>query len=167
MSNVKNYSEQGGARTEIGGVLDVVSGGALDVKSGGEIDIESGAALKLAGVALTATAAELNLADKAYQSLVANGEITVKNGVCFIAKTVAGAVAATLANPTATTDDYKRLLIVSNQAQANTVTVTGGFGDGGAGEDVCTFSGAVGDCIELMAYGGKWYVVGGHQFSLA
>jgi hypothetical protein len=50
--NTPNYTEQGGART--------VVGGSLDVASGGEIDIESGGALKIAGVAITATAADLN-----------------------------------------------------------------------------------------------------------
>lgn len=147
---VDNYTEQGGAKTVIGGEIDITG------------------TLKKASVEITASAAELNLNDKdTVQNLVADGAITVKNGVCLIAKTEAGVVAATLANPTATTDDYKRLLIISNQAEANTVTLTGGFGNGGAGEDVCTFSGAVGDCIELMAYGAKWYVVGGHQFTLA
>lgn len=146
---VDNYTEQGGAKTVIGGEIDITG------------------TLKKASVEITASAAELNLNDKdTVQNLVADGAITVKNGVCLIAKTEAGVVAATLANPTATTDDYKRLLIISNQAEANTVTLTGGFGNGGAGEDVCTFSGAVGDCIELMAYGAKWYVVGGHQFAL-
>lgn len=146
---VDNYTEQGGAKTVIGGEIDITG------------------TLKKASVEITASAAELNLNDKdTVQNLVADGAITVKNGVCLIAKTEAGVVAATLANPTATTDDYKRLLIISNQAEANTVTLTGGFGNGGAGEDVCTFSGAVGDCIELMAYGAKWYVVGGHQFTL-
>lgn len=101
------------------------------------------------------------------QDLVANGAITVKSGVCKIAKTVAGVVAATLANPTDVTDDYKQLLIISNQAQANTVTVTGGFGNGGSGEDVLTFSGAIGDCVLLTAYGGYWYITGGHQFTVA
>ena len=125
------------------------------------------AALKINGTAVTATAAELNRNDYEVQNLVADGAITVKNGICLIAKTVAGVVAATLADPTATTDDYKRLVIVSNQAQANTVTSASSFGGGGSGEDVCTFSGAVGDTLELMAYGGKWYVVGGHQFTIA
>jgi hypothetical protein len=50
--NTSNYTEQGGARTVIGG--------SLDVASGGEIDIESGGALKIAGTAVSATAAELN-----------------------------------------------------------------------------------------------------------
>jgi len=137
------------------------------IKTGQAVNFETGSQLQIVGTQVTATAAELNTNDFAVQNLVADGDITVKNGICLIAKTVAGVVAATLANPTATTDDFKRLVIVSNQAQANTVTVTGGFGGGGAGEDVCTFSGAVGDTLELMAYGGKWYVVGGHQFTIA
>jgi len=51
-ASVLNYNEQGGARTVIGGSLDVVSGGDLDIESGG--------ALKIAGTQVTATAAELN-----------------------------------------------------------------------------------------------------------
>lgn len=48
------YIEQGASRAVI------ASGGSLDVESGGEIDIESGGSLKIAGTAITATAAELN-----------------------------------------------------------------------------------------------------------
>ncbi|HUX16041.1 MAG TPA: hypothetical protein VMW52_06180 [Phycisphaerae bacterium] len=47
----KVYREQGGA--------------AFIVASGGELDIESGGALKIAGTAVTATAAELNQLDNA------------------------------------------------------------------------------------------------------
>ena len=50
--NVSNYMEQGGARWVIGGSLDVISGADLDIESGG--------AFKIAGSAVTATAAELN-----------------------------------------------------------------------------------------------------------
>ena len=53
----KVYREQGGDRQVI------ASGGALDVESGGELDIESGGSFKLAGVAVTASAAELNKTD--------------------------------------------------------------------------------------------------------
>ncbi len=116
---------------------------------------------------LTPSAAELNLSDQAYQLLIADGAITVKNGICRIAKTVAGVVAATLADPVATTDDFKRLTIISFQAQANTVTSESSFGGGGAGEDVATFSGAIGDSLELIAYQGVWYVTGTHQCTLA
>jgi hypothetical protein len=137
------------------------------IKTGQGANFESGSRLEIVGTQVTSSAAELNLNDQSYQLLVADGAITVKNGVCFIAKTVPGVVAATLADPTATTDDFKRLVIVSNQAQANTVTSASSFGGGGAGEDVCTFSGVIGDTLELMAYGGKWYVCGGHQFTIA
>lgn len=116
---------------------------------------------------VTATAAELNRNDFGYQLLVADGPITVKNGICKIAKTVAGVVAATLADPTDVTDDFKRLTIISNQAQQNTVTSASSFGGGGGGEDVATFSGAIGDSLELIAHGGKWYVVGSHQCTIA
>lgn len=51
------YKEQGGERQV------VASGASLDVESGGEIDIESGGSLKLAGTAITSTAAELNVSD--------------------------------------------------------------------------------------------------------
>lgn len=53
--NTSNYMEQGGSRWAIGGSLDVLSGGDLDVESGG--------AFKIAGTAVTSTAAELNVLD--------------------------------------------------------------------------------------------------------
>lgn len=127
----------------------------------------STAGLKLGGTLVTASGDELNRNDYGYQLLVADGAITVKNGVCKIAKTVAGVVAATLADPTDVTDDFKVLHIVSNQAQANTVTSASSFGGGGAGEDVATFSGVIGDSLTLRAHGGKWYVVGYHQCTIA
>lgn len=136
--------------------------GANSVESGGSLDVESGASLKVAGVAVSASAAELNLNDNSYQLLVADGAITVKNGLCAIAKTVAGAVAATLADPTTTTDDFKQLVIVAMQAQANTVTIAGGASGGAGASDVWTFGGAIGNALTLVAYGGKWHVVGIH-----
>ena len=51
------YIEQGGRRAVVGGSLDVISGGDLDIETGGS--------LKIAGTAITATAAELNLVDVA------------------------------------------------------------------------------------------------------
>lgn len=66
------YREQGGSRQV------VASGGSLDIESGGEIDIESGGSLKLAGTAVTATAAKLNAAatksgGTAYETVAAAG----------------------------------------------------------------------------------------------
>lgn len=107
--------------------------------------------LKIDSVEVTASAAELNILDGATLSVE---ELNILDGV-------------TLANPTATTDDFKRLSIRSLTAQAHTVTVTGGFGNGSTGEDVATFSGAIGDGIELMAYQGYWYITGAHQVAVA
>jgi hypothetical protein len=52
--NAQVYIEQGGKR------LVVASSGSLDVESGGEIDIESGGSLKIAGTAISGSAANLN-----------------------------------------------------------------------------------------------------------
>ena len=78
MSNVENYIEQGGARTVIGGELDVVGGD-----------------LKLEGTAVTATAAELNAIDGAIASVTtvatpATGSV----GVQFTFKDAAGVAVA-------------------------------------------------------------------------
>ena len=99
------------------------------------------------------------------QAMTADNAITIKNGVVTLDK--AGVLAATLASPTATTDDYKRLLIVGLQAQANTITPAAAFGNGGAGENLATASGVIGDSLELMAYQGYWYITGSHQMTIS
>lgn len=86
------------------------------------------------------------------QAMTSNGAITIKQGMVTLNKS--GVLAATLANPTATTDDYKRLTIVSLSAQAHTITCTGGFGNAGTGEDVATFTAAIGACLDLIAFQG-------------
>lgn len=129
--------------------------------------VDMAAGMKLGGAAVTSSAAELNLNDKQTQTLAADGAITVKNGVCVISKTVPGIVAATLADPTNVDDDFKRLTIINGTAHASTVTSASSFGGGGNGEDVATFSGVVGDTLNLLAYGGKWYITGVHQCTIA
>lgn len=101
-----------------------------------------------------------NLDRETTQAIVAAGAVTIKNGVVTLAKTVAGAMACTIADPTATTDDGKKLLIINAQAQANTLTSASSFGGGGAGADVATFGAAIGNTLSLEAYQGKWYIVG-------
>ncbi|KKM81204.1 hypothetical protein LCGC14_1332180 [marine sediment metagenome] len=82
--NIVNYREQGGARTVIGGSLDVVSGG--------DLDIESGAAFKIAGSDLaaelaildgvTASTADLNNTTNFEQTLSSSTTVlTVTDGV--------------------------------------------------------------------------------------
>ena len=68
----KTYREQGGDR------FVVASGGSLDVEASGEIDIETSGSLKIAGVAITSTAAELNILDTVTADA---GEINTLAGV--------------------------------------------------------------------------------------
>lgn len=93
------------------------------------------------------------------QVLAANGAITIKSGVALLTK-ADGAVAATLAAPTPTTDDGKILYIVSTTAQAHTITATTiGFNAADTAGDVATLGGAIGDGLVVVAYQGEWYVL--------
>lgn len=78
--NTSNYTEQGGARTVIGG----------------ELDIESGGALKIAGTQVTSTPAELNLLDAAPATFTFAPAAGGAN-VCEVTITVKDAAGATLA----------------------------------------------------------------------
>lgn len=50
--------------------------------------------------------------------------------------------------------------IVSETAQAHTVTVVLGFGGVGSGGDVATWGGAIGDSLTIVADNGFWYDAG-------
>lgn len=80
--------------------------------------------------------------------------------------TEADTSAMTLANPSTELNGHL-MTIMAAAAQAYTLTVTGGFGGGGTGEDVATFSGAIGDSITLRAVNGTWCIVGTHQVTIA
>lgn len=96
----------------------------------------------------------------------ADGAIATKNGVVVITK--GSAAALTLAAPSAGADDGKRLLIVSTTAAAHTVTqTTPGFNNGGAASDVGTFTAAIGNGMEVVAYNGVWYTVSLRNVTLA
>lgn len=130
-----------------------------------DLDVTS---LSINSTVLTATPAELNTSfDYETQAMTANGAITIKNGVVTLNK--AGVLAATLAQPTATTDDFKRLRIVSLSAQLHTVTIPATGWGGNTALTVATMSseaipeGKAGDALELIAYQGIWYVTGFHQ----
>lgn len=60
-----------------GDQLTVASGGELEVESGGVIDVETGGALKLAGTAISASAAELNVVDGATAGTVVASKAAV------------------------------------------------------------------------------------------
>lgn len=55
-------------------------------------------------------------------------------------------------------NDGQRLLIVALDAEAYVVTFPASSLEPG-GYHIATFGGAIGDNIELIAYGGKWYVL--------
>ena len=107
--------------------------------------------------------------DKPYPSaatLTDTGNITLKCGLCTLNK--AGAITATLALPTATTDDFKVLVIASLTAQAHTVTCASGtFGNSGNGYTTVTFGGAIGDSMTVVAYQGRWYILCLNHASIA
>ena len=94
----------------------------------------------------------------AVTDIAVNGAIAAKTGTVTMSK--AGVLAATLADPATPADDGKRLTIIATTANAHTVSnaAGSGFNAGGAGSDVATFGGAIGDCLELIALGGKWLV---------
>lgn len=119
--------------------------------------------------ALTPSAADINTAayGAAGAAISANGAISQKQGTVVITK--AGVAALTIADPTATTDDFKVLRIISVTANAHTLdnSAGSGFNGGGAASDVGTFGGAKGDNIVLMAYQGVWYVISKVNVTLA
>jgi len=128
------------------------------------VDVEghngSTAGLYLGGTLVTATAAEISkVADYEYQAVTAAGAITIKNGFVLLGGG-AGAIAATLANPTAGTDDFKRLTIANLNTDQNTIVSDGQFGNAASDHKTGTFSAAAGNTLNLMAYGGFWYIVG-------
>ena len=92
-------------RRQGGDELVVAADGAITVESSGQIDFEAGAELKLAGVALTPTAAELNLAGNAASvTVLSSGDEGVdigNNGHTVIGSTTAGVLAYTILDPVA------------------------------------------------------------------
>lgn len=74
--------------------------------------------------------------------------------------TKAGVAALTLAAPTAGADDGLLIEINSATANAHTVTATGLYEDGAGHVNLATFPANIGGYLNLMAYQGKWYVLG-------
>lgn len=103
----------------------------------------------------------------AVTDLAVNGAIAAKTGIVTLSK--AGVLAATLADPATPADDGKRLTIIATTANAHTVdnSAGSGFNSGGAGSDIATFGGAIGDNIQLIALGGKWHVLNLTNVTLA
>lgn len=100
--SVSNCREQGGARWTIGG--------SLDVESGGDLDIESGGSLKIAGTAVTSTAAELNILDSVTATA---GELNLTDNMPASITFAAASAAANIAEVTITVKDAAGATIAS------------------------------------------------------
>jgi hypothetical protein len=94
------------------------------------------------------------------QAMTGNGAINIKEGVVTLTKS--GILAATLAAPVAGVDDGKRLTIISKGTAGSAHTVTSV-----AGALVATFSGVIGDTLDLVAHNGVWQIAGCHQVTFA
>jgi hypothetical protein len=86
----------------------------------------------------------------------ADGAITIETSQAMLTK--AGVNAMTLASPTNPDHNGVEITIQAATANAHTVTLVAGFNGAGAGADVATFGGAIGDAITIVAYNGVWYV---------
>jgi len=144
----KVYVEQGGDRAV------VASGGSLDVESGGEIDIESGGALKIAGTAISASAAEID--QRAITAQITLGTA----GQVYVVSPYAGSVSkvySVIAGALATADEVLTVKDASGNSMG-TITIAQ---SGSAAGDVDNLSPssnntvAVGDAIEIETDGGN------------
>jgi hypothetical protein len=174
MSNVSNFIEQGGARSVIGGELDVVSGGAITVEGGASLTVNSGASLTIAsGAAVTDSRGAVTASDA---TLTATKALHAGRVVAF--GRAAGTV-VTLPAATGTGDIYRFVIATTATSNANVIKVANATdvmdgslniqqdtdGDGtlkcfraDAGDDTMTFAGAattggiVGGYIECIDY---------------
>lgn len=97
---------------------------SLDVESGGEIDVESGASLKLAGTAISATAAEINSGVSGLTATAAE----INRATDISARIVT--TTATALSLTVTEHAERIVLINTNSTVANTFTLPLATGTG-------------------------------------
>jgi len=96
----------------------------------------------------------------ALQALSVNGAINPSAAANYVI-TKAGVLADTLAAPVVGTDDGKVILITSATANAHTITTVGLLQTGaGANVNQAALAAQPGAGITLMAYQGKWQVIG-------
>lgn len=100
--------------------------------------------------------------------LAVNGAINPHLAATYII-TKAGVLADTLAAPTAITDDGVEIVVVSNTANAHTITATTLLQNGvtGGAKTTATFAAFPGASITLKAYNAFWFVVSANLVSVA
>jgi hypothetical protein len=92
----------------------------------------------------------------------AAGAIAIAPGVH---KVNGSTLAMTLADPSPIHNGML-LTVTAANASAHTLAPGSSFGGGGSGENLATFSGAIGDSITLIAQDSLWYIVGAHQVTV-
>jgi hypothetical protein len=86
--------------------------------------------------------------------------IVSKQGAVLLSKATAGSwtlAAPTAGLPAAGGDDGKRLYLIATTAQAHVVTTPASALNGSL--HIATWTAAVGNCLELVAFGGVWYKI--------
>ena len=93
--------------------------------------------------------------------------IDITRGDIHVLNRSGGVNAATLADPTANTDDGRVIWIVNGTTQANTITITNGLGGSGGSHDIITFTNVAAANVTLRAYEGSWYLIGSYLAAVA
>lgn len=98
-------------------------------------------------------------------ALSGDGAITIAAGAVYYI-TKASAAALTLAAPTAAQEGLV-MYVRSKSKFAHTITVTAGFGGGGASFDVATFAAYTGAGMALQAVNAEWWIINQVGITLA
>lgn len=96
---------------------------------------------------------EVNSSPVPYEAITAAGAISITNGVVSINGTT---LAVSLPAP-ATDIDGQELTVITENASAHVLTITGGTFNGGA-NNTGTYGAAVANLVVLVAIGGEWWV---------
>lgn len=177
----KVYRKNGGAEQVI------ADGGKQTVESGGIVDFESGSSLKIAGVEVTAGAAQLNVAAVPASGIevvtATNVILAAESGKTFFLDAAAG-FASTLPAPAAglrfsfivkTAPTSNGYTIVTNGTTQKVlkglaVIAADAVGDVSAGGTTATFvhnQALPGDRVDMICDGTIWYIIGYAQVAAA
>lgn len=146
-----------------GDQLTVASGAEIEVESGGTIDVESGGYFKLAGTAVTATAAEINELDLSAntEAITAAGEISITKTLTTITGPATSTYAVTLAAPTKA--GIHKIITMTATTDTNAVTLALTNCTGGTAASSASFNAAAETLILLSvpvsASAFKWAVL--------
>ena len=95
---------------------------------------------------------------KSRTAITADGAVNPNTAKDYVV-TKGSAALLTLAAPTVTTDDGKRVSVASSTGFAHTLTATGLLNTGSAAVNLATFAAFAGAGLTLEAYQGEWLVI--------